>query len=124
MELKLRDKSGNLPTTTFELFDNDVKIGKIQIRYKVSKSETMPEGFESHIYYEIIEEFRGKNYGNEILKLGLEKAKEIGLKELILTVDEENVASRKIIESNGVVFVEKGFIKNEEKSVFKYKINL
>ncbi len=124
MELKLKDVSGNLPTSTFELFDDEVKVGKIQIRHKPSRAENLPESLASHVYYEINSEFRNRNFGNKILKMGLEKAREIGLKEILLTVNEESIASKKIIENNGGVFVLSEFIEGENRNVLKYKINL
>jgi predicted acetyltransferase len=46
---------------------------------------------------------RQKGYGNTILKLGLKKAKELGFDKLLLTCDETNISSNKIIIKNGGV---------------------
>jgi predicted acetyltransferase len=123
-KLILKDTSGRLPTSTYELFINNIKVGFIQIRHQPSRSESLPENLASHIYYEIFPEFRHKGYGYEILKLGLEKAKEIGLTEVILTVSENNTASIKVIEGNEGVFLLKEFIETENINVLKYKISL
>ena len=54
-----------------------------------------------HIGYYVRPEERRKGYGTEILRLTLEKAKELGLERVLVTCDEDNVASVKIIEKNG-----------------------
>jgi len=52
------------------------------------------------IGYDIAPSFRRNGYGKTILKLALTKAKALGLHKILLTADEDNIASRKIIESN------------------------
>lgn len=59
------------------------------------------EGLESHIHYSIAPTERGKDYGKEILRLGLSKARELGLHEVIITCKKDNLSSVKIIEANG-----------------------
>jgi len=61
------------------------------------------ERLHGHTGYEIRPSQRGRGYGTAILKLALPKAKEIGLNRVLLTCDETNIASRKIIEKNGGV---------------------
>jgi predicted acetyltransferase len=78
----------------------------------------------SHIYYEILPVYRSKGYGKRILALGLEKAKEIGLKEISITCMEDNTGSKKIIEVNGGIFVEDAVITGENKKMLKYRILL
>ncbi len=110
-------------TQEFELREGGIKIGFFQLRQIPSKNELFPEGFENHIYYEMEHEFRNMGYGIKILSYGLEKAKEVGLKEVILTCFEDNDASRRVIEKNNGKLVDKqpdgnGLI------VLKYKIDL
>ncbi|MCL5459869.1 GNAT family N-acetyltransferase, partial [Loigolactobacillus coryniformis] len=88
-----------LPTSEYELYEDNILIGKIQIRHKPSHAPEIPENMESHIYYEIIPVHRTKGYGKTILKLGIEKAKELGLREIFITCMENNTSSKKIIES-------------------------
>ncbi len=57
-----------------------------------------------HIGYEIRPSRRKQGYGTEILRLGLEKAKELGLQRVLVTCDEDNIGSKKIIEHNGGKF--------------------
>lgn len=121
--LKLKELSGKLPTSDYKLFDDDIEIGIIQIRHKPSFGVGIPENMASHIYYEIFPAYHKKGYGKKILSLGLEKVKEIGLKEVFLTVTEDNIGSKKIIEANGGIFVEDATMPNGKK-MLKYKILL
>lgn len=54
-----------------------------------------------HIGYTIRPSERGKGYGNVILSELLKKAKDKGISEVLLTCREDNIPSRKVIESNG-----------------------
>jgi predicted acetyltransferase len=55
---------------------------------------------EGHIGYCIRPTERGNGYGNIILMELLKKAKGNGIEEVLLTCDESNVPSRKVIEVN------------------------
>jgi predicted acetyltransferase len=101
MQLRHLETSGPRPTSTYESVIDGKKVGKIQLRHTPGKSEASPEGFESHIYYEIDSEFQGKGFAKEQLKLVLDEARKINLKEVILTVAENNLASQKVVEATG-----------------------
>ncbi len=79
---------------------------------------TLPEGFESHIYYEIKEECRGHGYATKVLELLLVEAKKIALDKVLLSVSENNPASIKVIEKNGGVLAKTG------EDYLLYEINL
>lgn len=84
-----------------EQVDNEGKgvyIGRLNLRHELSKSLYEVGG---HIGYEIRPSMRQCGYGKEILRLGLEKARERGLHHILVTCDETNIGSRKIIEANG-----------------------
>lgn len=118
-----KETEGILPTSTYELFSNDKVVGMIQIRHKVSHSSEVPPECASHIYYEINETEQGKSYGKEILKLGKNEAKKIGLKELVVCCMEENIPSKKIIELNGGILIKTCITAKKEK-MLKYIIKL
>lgn len=91
---------GSVPQTTYWLVEENYYVGEIQIRH-------IPSGkIPNHIYYDIAPRERGKGYGKLILKLGLEKAKELGLDKVVLVCSQNNIASSKIIEANGGVLRE------------------
>lgn len=75
-----------------------VYIGRLNVRHELTKSRYE---FSGHIGYEIRPSMRQHGYGKEILRLGLEKARERGLHHVLVTCDETNIGSKKIIEANG-----------------------
>jgi len=121
--LVFKETTGPLPTSFFDLVDGDTKVGFVQVRHKPSHSPEVPEGFASHIYYEIDPAYRDKGYGMEILRLALIEARKLNLQEVIVTCLEENAASRRIIEANGGVFEEECFTMNGKKFL-KYRVGL
>jgi predicted acetyltransferase len=44
---------------------------------------------------------RGRGYASQALKLILAEARQVGLRRVFLVADEDNVASRRVIERNG-----------------------
>jgi len=60
-------------------------------------------------------------YGTKILELGLIEANKIGLKEVLVTCDDDNHASRRIIEKLGGVFI-KSMNDDSSKTVLQYRI--
>ncbi len=89
---------GYVPATTYWLIDNDEFIGRVQIRHSLTKSLTNTGG---HIGYYIRPPKRKKGYGLKILELGLLKARSLGILNVLVTCDINNLGSKKIIESNG-----------------------
>ena len=60
-----------------------------------------------HIGYGVRPSERGKGYGNLILLEGLKIAKKFGLTKVLLTCDENNIPSARVIQGNGGVFESK-----------------
>lgn len=89
---------GEVPATTYWLMDKDQLVGHVNIRHELSERLKKIGG---HIGYAIRPSQRRKGYGLKILELALVRAKKIGLKKALVTCDERNMASRKIIERNG-----------------------
>jgi len=92
---------GYVPDTTYWLVDGNEFIGRISIRHTLTKS-LLREG--GHIGYDIRPSKRKLGYGKKILELALPKAKMLGITKALITCDETNIGSRKIIEANGGVF--------------------
>ena len=93
----------NLPenwvqATTYWLIDQDEFVAHINIRHKLNEKLKKIGG---NIGYSVRPSAHKKGYGTNILKLALPKAKEIGLKKVMITCDDGNIASEKIIERNG-----------------------
>jgi predicted acetyltransferase len=91
-------KPGRVPETIYWLVDADVFIGRLSLRHRLNESLMQ---FGGHIGYEIRPTQRLKGYGKLILRLGLEKAKAAGIQRALVTCDDDNIGSAKIIEANG-----------------------
>ncbi len=112
-------REGYVPASTFWFIKNGKFIGRIDIRHKLNE-KLLKEG--GHIGYGIRPSERSKGYGNKILKLGLEEAKKIGIKKALITCDDDNEPSIRIIENNGGVLENK--IKIEGKLKRRYWIEI
>ncbi len=91
---------GYVPATMFWLIDKGELIGRVQIRHKLTEF-LLREG--GHIGYYIRPSKRKMGYGTRIFQLALMETKKIGLSKVLVTCDDNNIASRKIIETNGGV---------------------
>ncbi|MBI4232210.1 GNAT family N-acetyltransferase, partial [Candidatus Peregrinibacteria bacterium] len=99
-------KGQNLPEnwvsySTFWLIDNDEFIGEAHIRHSLTPHLREIGG---HIGYTIRPDKRRLGYGKKILTFCLEECKKLGINPALITCDETNLASKKIIESNGGIF--------------------
>ncbi len=113
--LKFREKAGNLPTSIFDLMNDEKKVGFVQIRHKVSAGAGIPNECASHLYYEVEESEWNKGYGTEALRLALIEAKKIGLEKVVVTCDENNIPSKRIIEKNGGIYTKSCLCNNKIK---------
>jgi predicted acetyltransferase len=122
-EMDLSQKSFNPERQVYdyEAVFAGMNVGTAQLRLAPSKSDEMPEGFESHVYYDVEEKYRGKGYGTMILDGLIKIAQGRGLNELVATVDADNIASIKIIEKNGGQLIAKGLTVSS-REVIKYLI--
>lgn len=111
-------KEKNLPEgyvgqTIFWLMNDDSPVGIGKIRHLLTPQSRLNGG---NIGYAISSDHRGKGYGNEILRLLLEQAAIMKIKEIMLTVDKYNYASKSVIEKNGGIL----FDENEERWYFRF----
>ncbi len=89
---------GYVPQSLFWLIDENEFIGRAGIRHVLSESLLRVGG---HIGYDIRPSKRHKGYGKKILELVLPQAKKLGIEKVLVTCDETNTGSKKIIEANG-----------------------
>ena len=78
--------------------EGDQWSGKLTLRTTINAKYLYAGG---HIGYEIRPSKRRQGYGTVLLRMGLERARERGLHRVLLTCDETNLGSRKVIENNG-----------------------
>ena len=112
---------GYVPQTVYWLVDGDEFIGTTSIRHELTEYLLRIGG---HIGYNIRPSKRNMGYGTQILKLALEKAKELHLTKVLVTCDETNIASKKIIETNGGIFENSEPQRNGLPNKLRYWIDL
>jgi len=95
---------GYVPASVYWLVDGNKFIGRVSIRHKLTELLRKQGG---HIGYVIRPSERRKGYGIKILALALKKAKHLGFKKVLITCNEDNIGSKKIIEKNGGIFENK-----------------
>ena len=93
--------AGYVPATQFWLVnDNDCFIGDVDLRHHLNESL---KRFGGHIGYNIRPSFRRRGYGTLICRLGIAEARKRGIDDILITCDDDNIGSAKIIEANGGV---------------------
>lgn len=110
-----------VPHTVYWLVDGKKFIGALRLNKKMNKKLRIRGG---NIGYEIRPSEKKKGYGGEILRLGLLKAKIHGLKKVYIDHREDNIASKKIIEKNGGIFIEKRKDKGGKPPSLHYYFNV
>ena len=73
-------------------------IGEISLRHTLS--DALRE-YGGNIGYGVRFGEWGKGYGTLMLKFALERAKELGMERVLVTCDDDNVASARVMEKNG-----------------------
>lgn len=97
---------GVAASTYFTVRKCDGKIiGTIQLRRELDADLAKHGG---HIGYGIRPSERKKGYGNQQLRLVLEKAKELGLDKVMISCNKSNTASAKVITDNGGILTYEG----------------
>ena len=87
---------GHLPWSFFIATFNGSIVGRSSIRHSLN-SFLLERG--GHIGYGVNPSERRRGYGRKILEASLHYAKQLRLKKILVTCDETNEASRKIIEN-------------------------
>jgi predicted acetyltransferase len=77
--------------------DGDI-VGRVSIRHALNAYLTAVGG---HIGYAVRPAYRRRGYARSILRQSLELAREIGLRRVLITCDDDNVASVRLIEHFG-----------------------
>lgn len=99
-----------VPSYDYFAVDEDKFIGIIHIRVRLTDNLLRYGG---HIGYAINPKYWNKGYGKELLKKALEEYKNLIEEDnILITCDDDNIGSYKIIESNGGVLENK--VENED----------
>ena len=107
------------PQTTFGVFDDEKLVGGFVLRHTL-KGALINHG--GNIGYLVRPSERKKGYGKILLKLALEKARDIGLEKVLVTCRNDNIGSTKVIESNGGIYENDYYNKSLGKTYRRYWI--
>ncbi|MEQ1911832.1 MAG: GNAT family N-acetyltransferase [Vicinamibacterales bacterium] len=80
-------------------------VGTIGFRWQPG-TDALPPHVLGHIGYSVVPWMRGRGYATLALRMLLPEARSEGLRQVELTVEPTNQASRRVIEANGGVLVE------------------
>ncbi|MHA6484110.1 GNAT family N-acetyltransferase [Paenibacillus sp. strain BS8-2] len=105
---------GYVPQTIFWMIVNDRPVAYGKLRHRLN--DRLQE-YGGHIGYIVRPSERGKGYGKIFLSELIKVSREIGIVELLITCDETNIRSRKVVESNN------GKLERINKGICKYWIN-
>jgi|AntAceMinimDraft_6_1070360.scaffolds.fasta_scaffold11667_2 predicted acetyltransferase len=113
IKLSKEDVSDDFSGHTYNIIQDDNNVGYCQLRDNPSKSKNMPNNFESHIYYEIKEEYRNRGYASEALNLLIKEAKNLNIGNLTITAKDSNISSIRVIEKNNGILQHKDYSKDD-----------
>ncbi|WP_053985077.1 GNAT family N-acetyltransferase [Niameybacter massiliensis] len=92
-------RPGFVPATTYLAMDIEERlIGMIDIRHRLNEYLL---NYGGHIGYSVRKSERRQGYATQMLGLALEKCLELGIKEVLVTCNKENIASAQTILNNG-----------------------
>lgn len=107
-----------VPSSTYFLFEGAELIGAINIRHYLNDDLLQSGG---HIAYGIKPSYRGMGYAKKALKAALSVCTDLNIKDVLLTCDKSNIASSKVIISQGGV-LENEFLNDENEYEQRYWI--
>ena len=108
---------GLVPSSTYLAVrekDNYI-VGMIDIRHYLNE---FLKQFGGNIGYSVRKNERNKGYAKQMLKLALEKCKDLKMKKVLITCDEDNIASEKVILSANAKFEDIRSIDGKNKKRF------
>jgi predicted acetyltransferase len=90
-----------VPSTTWWWVDGSEYLGRISLRHRLTERLLEIGG---HIGYDVRPSARRRGHATAMLRAVLPHTYELGIDPALVTCDNDNVGSRKVIEANGGVF--------------------
>lgn len=104
-----------VPATTLWWVDGDEYLGRIAIRHRLTPHLLEVGG---HIGYDIRATARRRGHATAMLAAALPVAKRLGIDRALVTCDNDNIGSRRVIEANG------GVLEDEREGKLRFWIDL
>jgi predicted acetyltransferase len=92
---------GWVPSTFLVAVTGPDIVGRISVRHELNRFLATVGG---HIGYGVLPAFRRRGYATEMLRQGLIVARSVGVEDVLVTCDEDNIASAGVIERCDGVF--------------------
>lgn len=117
-------EAGDVPadrvrTSLFAADVDDVLVGRLSLRYEFNDFLRLYGG---HLGYAIRPEFRRKGYASDLLRQGVERLRAQGIADILITVREDNLASRGVVEKHGAT-LEGPIVTPSGDTMLRYWIN-
>jgi predicted acetyltransferase len=95
---------GFIAATTLGAFVGEDLVGRASIRHRLTEFLLNTGG---HLGYGVVPSFRRRGYATEILRQTLPLAKKLRIDRALVTCDDDNIGSIRVIEVNGGVLEDK-----------------
>jgi len=112
---------GRVPHTMLYGFLDGKIIGRVSIRHELNDFLLRRGG---HIGYAVADGYRGKGFATLLMLEGMKYCKSLGLSEILVTCDNANVPSWKIIEKFEARLENKIIDEKENKKIRRYWVKL
>lgn len=112
---------GIVKESIYWIMDLEEYVGRISLRHELNDKL---RAFGGHIGYEVRPSRRREGQGTRALALILGKARRLGLDRVMLTCDETNIGSRKIIQTNGGVHEDTHLVEGRDVPIMRWWIEL
>ncbi|MDR2615156.1 MAG: GNAT family N-acetyltransferase [Oscillospiraceae bacterium] len=99
--------------------DNRI-LALLNLRHRLNERLNLDGG---HIGYSVRPSERGKGYAKRALALGLDKAREHGIDNILLTAKETNTASRRVAVACGGVYERSVFYDGAERAHYRFNLS-
>ena len=113
--------SGWVPQSTYWLVRGGRVLGTSSIRHRLTPHLEHEGG---HVGYGIRPGERGRGYGTQLCALTLEKARELGMRRILITCDKDNIPSARVIQKNGGLLEDERISKETGKIKQRYWFDL
>jgi predicted acetyltransferase len=112
---------GRVPSTMFYGFVDGEIIGRVNVRHQLTENLLVRGG---HIGYAVAPRFRRRGYATEMVRQALPYLRTLGIPRALITCDDGNAASCKIIEGIGGQLENKIWDSADQKMVRRYWVKL